>query len=157
MIIETTVNINIDNLNRLAFASLTSGRSKNIIVSSLLRRLAEDSEKLQKTWSRVRYQNRDDKQNWRRLHLTLRPDEYEFFIDMRMVFKLSVSYLIAYAVEKYLDEIMHKILRRTDNYRYKNYIVSRIIIDGVICWMQYWGIPRTLLMYHDHGNNAFIT
>ncbi|OHD63030.1 MAG: hypothetical protein A2176_09420 [Spirochaetes bacterium RBG_13_51_14] len=75
----------------------------------------------------------------------LKPDEYEFFLDLRKVFKQSVSRLVAYAIDKYLDEITQKIRKGSDNYRFKNYAISRIIIEGVICWVLYWGVPRKLI------------
>lgn len=110
-----------------------------------MRRLGDDHDNMVATWSRVRYQKRDETGNWRHLHLTLRPDEYEFFLDLRKVFKFSVSSLVAYAVEKYLEEIVKKLSKGSDNYRYKNYMFQRFIVDGVICWIFSWGIPRTII------------
>jgi len=157
MYIVTTVNINIVILTRISQASILTGTSKNCIISSILRRFAYDHEKYEKSWSRVRYQNRDIKENWRNLHITLRPDEYEFFIDFRKFYKLSVSHCIAIAVKQYLDEIIHKIINRGDNYRYKNYTISRILINGVICWMQYWGAPNKLFSQHCQNKSIYIT
>jgi hypothetical protein len=145
MSIYTTININTMILRRVSDASRASGRSKNLIISTLMRRLADDHQKLVKSWIRVRYQDRDSGKCWDQLHLSLRPDEYEFFLDLRKAYKCSVSSLVSYAIEKYLDQMLNRILKYTDNYRYKNYMISRIIIDDVICWMYFWGIPRSLL------------
>lgn len=145
MYVDTTIIINFTLLDRIAHASYMSGISKNHLISSLMRRLSDDHKILVRSWTRVRYQERDPDRNWCRMHLSLRPDEYEFFLDMRKAFKCSVSCLVAYAIEKYLDQIINKIRQDPDNYRYKNYMIFRIIIDDVICWMYYWGIPRTLI------------
>ncbi len=145
MYIETTININPYVLGMISKAVLLTGQSKNNIISSLMHRLGDDHDKLIATWMRVRYQKRNEKGDWHHLHLTLRYDEYEFFLDLRKVFKFSVSCLVAYAVEKYLEEILNKILKGADNYRYKNYMLQRVIVDDVICWILSWGIPRSVI------------
>jgi hypothetical protein len=145
MLIETTINIHIDILNRLSRAGQVSGYSKRDIISMLMRRYSFDNTRPPILWSRVKYQKRDVKGNWQRLHLVLNPDEYEYFLDLRKVLKLSVSGCIAYAVDKFLDEILNKIKKFSDNYRYKNYTFSGIIVDGIICWILYWGIPKHLI------------
>lgn len=155
MFVDTTIFINAALMQRIMSAVLVSGRSKNLVISSLMRRLADDQEKLVKSWSRVRYQQRGEINSWRRLHVCLRQDEYEFFLDMRKAFKCSVSLLVAYAIELYLDEILEKIRKNPDNYRYKNYIVSQILIDNVVCWMYCWGIPETLLADTQKFINQF--
>ena len=148
MNIETTININ-PGVHRLILNAIDStGQSKNMIISSLMRRVADDHDKMVATWSRIRYQKRDPDAVWLPLHLALRPDEYEFFQDLRKVFKCSISFLVAYAVKKYLKEIIHKLAINPDNYRYKNYMFQRVIVDNVICWILSWGVPRTIIANH---------
>jgi hypothetical protein len=148
MFIETTININIDVLDRLSDASIRTGESKRNIISSLLQRVSGDYEKIAAPWKRIAYQKRDTKKKWRRLHLTLVPDEYEFFLDLRKACKLSVSRLVAYGVEKYLDEVVADFMKGTDNYRYSNYTMSYFNDRGTVCLIHYWGIPEKVLSYH---------
>ncbi|HOD15851.1 MAG: hypothetical protein KBC90_12425 [Spirochaetes bacterium] len=148
MYVETTININIDILDRLLDASLITGESKRNIISSLMRRLSEDYERIAVPWRRIAYQKRDGKKKWKRLHVTLMPDEYEFFLDMRKACKLSVSRLVAFAVGKYLDEIIAEFIKGTDNYRYSNYTISYLINNGTVCLIHYWGIPEKPLSAH---------
>ncbi len=145
MSIDTTIYINSILFRRLSEAEKISGQTKSQIVSSLLRRLADDHTAMLVSWSRVRYQKRDAEKNWRRFHLHLRQDEYEFFLDLRKFFKRSVSNLIAYALSRHLNELMRKIKESPDNYQYRNYILSQIIIDNVICWILYWGVPKRII------------
>ncbi len=142
MRIETTILIKTDLLEKLTKASVVTGESRGSIVSALLRRYAIDNERCSVQWSRVRYQGRNEGQAWHRLHLVLNPDEYEFFLDLRKVFKKSVSSCVTEAIVGYLDEMLYKIKNNTDNYRYKNYSFCRVILDGVICWILSWGVPR---------------
>ena len=72
----------------------------------------------------------------------MRADEYEYFLDLRKILKMSVSLIVAYAVEKFLDMLMKE--NNTDNNRYRNYIIAREVIDNIICWKLIWGFPRNL-------------
>ncbi len=144
MIIETTVNIDVNVLWKISKASIIAGVSKHDIISSLLKRLSYDHRRLLQSWKRVRYQKRAGNNVWKCFHIMLWPDEYEFFLDLRKVCKRSVSYLIAYAVEKYLDEVINDLIKIVDNNRYKNYTIIGRVVDGIVCWTYYWGIPRTL-------------
>ncbi len=143
MIIETTINVDLSVLNDLARASYVTGVSKRDIISSLLKRLSNDHSTMVQSWKRVRYQKRVGNDVWKCLHVLLWPDEYEFFLDLRKVCKMSVSFLISYAVAKYLDEVINSLIKRTDNNRYKNYTIINRVVDGIICWIYYWGVPRS--------------
>jgi hypothetical protein len=148
MQIKTTVNIHTDTLNRLSRTAERTGVSQRDIISAYLRRFANDRAGRPKPWSRVRYQGRDLKEKWQKVHLTLNQDEYEFFLDLRKVFKVSVSRCIAIALEIYENkgETAHPQKHHKDNYPYKNYVFARFNIDGVVCWVFYWGLPRRLLI-----------
>ena len=108
-----------------------------------------DSYRLVRGNSPVKYQKRNLTGDWHRFHIKLNDYEYEYCLDMRKFYKMSVSLIVAYAVSNYLDEIIIKLLDTnmrevTDNYHYKNYILIQEIIDSTICWKIYWGIPYNL-------------
>lgn len=145
MLIETTININYKALLRVCRVAGKLGRSRRTIMSWLLGRLSDDRDISPVSWSRIRYQKRDISNNWENPHLYLTPAEYELFLDLKKVYKMSGSYLIAYAIEKYITELLHKKARLADNYRFTNYGLSRFIIKGVVCWTLYWGIPPRLI------------
>ena len=92
----------------------------------------------------VRYQRRCEPDKWHVFHLQVRMDDYEYFLDLRKLLKMSVSLLLAYAVEKYLDK--QKVLN-TDNYWYKNYVIIKETINNTICWKFIWGFPRDLFRF----------
>ncbi len=93
----------------------------------------------------VKYQNRSELSAWHTFHLRVRMDEYEYLLDLRKLLKMSVSLILAYAVEKYLRP--QNKFHITDNNRYKNYIISKEVIDSVICWKFIWGYPRNPAKY----------
>lgn len=146
--IETTININIVLKNRLIRISALSGKSQRAIISFLLHKLKDESGRNVKTWRRVRYQKRDPQKRWSNHHIVLSPGEYEYCSDLRKVCKFSLSGLISYAIEKYLNDTALLYDIDTDNYHCSNYIFSNIIIDGVVCWQFYWGIPKKIPNCH---------
>ena len=143
MLIETTMHVNTAILEMLQIRAEMTGRTITSIVRLLMQRVMDDNQKMLGTSSRIRYQKRDEKENWQRLHIVLNEYEYEYYLDMRKFYKMSVSYILAYAVLRYLEELLEG-NSSTDNYCYKNYILIRKTIDETVTWQIYWGIPPQL-------------
>ena len=145
MLIETTVHIHSRILEMLNKRAEITGKSRTFIIKLLMQRVMSDNQKMIKSYSRVKYQERDVKENWHRLHVSMNEYEYEYYLDMRKFYKMFVSFILAYAVMRYLDEVVRELAKRrisTDNYPFRNYILTKETIDEVICWQIYWGIPQ---------------
>ncbi len=140
MLIETTLHVHQNTLHELDRVVSLIGESRNSIIKYLIQRIMYDNKRMIKTYARIKYQKRDLKGNWRRVNVVFNEYEYEYCQDLRKLFKMSVSLILAYAVSRYLNEIINK-EKSTDNYWFCNYILVRKIIDNVICWQIYWGIP----------------
>ncbi len=150
MLIESTIHIHKSILEMLNRGSEITGGSRTFIIKLLMQRVMSNNQQMLKSHSRIKYQARDNKENWYRLHVVINEYEYEYYLDMRKFYKMSVSFILAYAVRRYLDEILSELLNRnknTDNYFYKNYIFVNRTIDGITCWQIYWGIPQKLPIY----------
>jgi hypothetical protein len=150
MIIETTIYIKNYYLCLLAKASKVSGRSKRSIISSLMFRLSRDHDVLAKTWEQIKYQKRGEIGGYHRLHISLKPGEYEMFLDLRKFFKQSVSLLVAHAIDEYLDDFINKIKSIPDNYPVINYALNKLVIDNVVSWVLSWGVTTKLLLHPIH-------
>ncbi len=140
MRIATTLYVHKNILYRLDAGEGMSGRSRSSIIKLLIQKVMNDNGKMIKANSRVKYQERDLKENWSRVNIVFNEYEYEYCQDLRKFFKMSVSLILAYAVLIYLDEVVRE-KGSTNNYYYCNYILIRKVIDNVICWQIYWGIP----------------
>ena len=145
MMVETTVNIGTAEYDALTRAAARAGTTRNGMISVILRRMAAGLKGRGAAWGRVKYQDRRPGEEWRQIHVRLGSDEYEFFLDLRKVVKMSVSLLIAMAISQYLDELTEKFKGKIDSYRYQNYAMSKIFIGDVTCWIFYWGIPPYLI------------
>jgi hypothetical protein len=147
MLIETTMHVHKSILEMLEKSSETTGRARTYMIKLLMQRVMRDNQKLLKSYSIIKYQERDLKENWHRIHIILNEYEYEYFLDMRKFFKMSVSFILAYAVMRYLDEVMNELLKKNinaDNYHYINYVFIKETVYGIVCWKIYWGIPTHL-------------
>jgi hypothetical protein len=69
-------------------------------------------------------------------------DEYEYLLDLRKLFKMSVSLIIASGVDRYLDMLMKG--KFADNNRFNNHIVIREVAGNIICRRLYRGYPNNI-------------
>ena len=136
---STTINIRREVLSKITNAAIQSNKSRREIIIYLLKLVARNNDSHLRGFGTVKYQSDDDPDNWHCFHIRFKPDEYEYFLDLRKVCKCSVSHLVAIAADKYLNDIMANV----DNYAlFSNYVLRREIIDGIICWHLYWGYPE---------------
>lgn len=84
---------------------------------------------------------------WKRIHLQLRPNEYEFLMDVKKIWKMSVAKMIEFCIENVLFELVDTVLEknRTDNYLYNNYHFEIGEENGIIYCCIYWGLPLKIL------------
>jgi hypothetical protein len=138
----TTINMRADVLTRIAKAAHVRGISRSEMIVILAKRIMNDLPYPAPVGMMVQYQKRIQPPNWRKFHLRVREDEYEYLLDLRKLLKMSVSLLISRAVEKYLGDILK--WNDKDNYQFKNYLIVKEVIDDVICWKLLWGYPPNI-------------
>lgn len=138
MIVETTVVMNSDVRSALECAKRISGKSNSELIRLAMKRMMAKRGGMARAFRRVEYQVRGGE--WKRTHISVIGRDYEFFVDMRLLFKRSVSLLIAMAIERHLEEILKD--NCTDNYLFQNYVLCEDTADSVVCWKIYWGIPE---------------
>ena len=139
---ETTLNLRTDILKKIALAAQMKCISRSDMIVILIKQVMNDMSNPGRIGKMVQYQQRIRPDEWHTFHLQLREDDYEYFLDLRKLLKMSVSLILAYAVEKFLDKLLKS--NDTDNNRYRNYIVAMEIIDNIICWKLIWGFPPSI-------------
>jgi hypothetical protein len=118
MLIESTIHIHKSILEKLDTGAEMSRRSRISVIKLLIQRIMKDNKRMIKTYSRIKYQERDVRENWSRVNIVFNEYEYEYCQDLRKFFKMSISLILAYAVRRYLDEILNDLLngnKSTDN------------------------------------------
>lgn len=98
-----------------------------------------------KSYTQLKYRKRHT--NWKRVHLYLYEQEYEFLMDVRKVCKMSIAKVIAYCVDNYLFDFLAGLdsEENTDNYRYSGYTFCFYLDEGIPCCQFYWGPPPELV------------
>jgi hypothetical protein len=109
-----------------------------------------DIDRYQGGFTLVKYQARDPLKRWKRFPISFRENENEFVKDLRRLSKFSVSYLMAIAAERYLEELLKAKGKKHNYAEFPDYAVGQRISDGIICWEFYWGDP-------DPSTKSFIT
>ncbi|MCP4135121.1 MAG: hypothetical protein GY754_29395 [bacterium] len=146
MLIRTTINFHIPVLDKINEAAVSLGISRTKIIIRLLKMVMNEKNFPVTMGRAIQYQFDDpDPDNWHTFHISFQEDDFEFFLDLRKFRKMSVSAVVAYAVEEYLDTILGLTPEdpgRNDSYRFRHYIISSSEMHGVISWQLFWGLPE---------------
>ncbi len=148
--IDTSLNINKDILIKINKVSNSSGISRTKIIVMLLKKMMKNESSKACIHKTIKYQKCNEKTNWHTFHITFKGDEYEYFLDLRKLLKMSLSHIVAYAVNKYLKSLL--LDKSTDNYSFTNYILAKEDADGIIYWKLFWGIPKKISKYLTFRN-----
>lgn len=142
MNIETTTCVSLEHLDLIKFYAIRYNMSLRTFISSLISFSAQWEKVGIQSFQQLSYRKKGT--SWKRLHLMLYEDEYEFFIDVKKVWKMSLAKIIAFCLENVLDEFL-KVLDTmqdndyTDNYRHNGYTFSFYREENIVCCQFYWG------------------
>lgn len=139
---ETTLNIHVDIMAMITSAAGSRGISCSKMIVVLLQKTMRGRDKKVRLGRLVQYQDRCRKEDWHRFHIAWRPDDYEYFMDLKKLVKMSVSLLLALAVKQYITKLKKRDF--TDKNRLRNYVVLGKCIDSVMCWKLFWGMPISI-------------
>ena len=139
---DTTLNIRADILERIDEAATRIGLSRSRVAVFLIKEVMTNIGNPEPIGKLVRYQRPCKPFEWRVIHVWYREDEFEYFQDLRKLLKMSVSLILSIGVQKYLRKLLkHK---RTDNYRFINYVLVKEIFENTLCWRMVWGYLPSL-------------
>ena len=146
MNIITTINIRSDLLKKILQKKVTGNISLNKIVSNLLRKALNWPKNKMKTFISIKYQDKikDDELYYHKLHISLYEELYEKCLDMRKLYKLSVSFILAKCIEVYLHKLSIAEVKNTDNY-HANYIIFTTEEDGIYSFTVLWEIDVEII------------
>ena len=150
---ETTTCISIHDLDVLTATTMQYDMPLHSFIARLLIFAAKTDKGTAKAFTSIAYRKRDKQNPWQRVHLYLEYREYEYLLDIKKLWKMSVAKAIAYCVEHVLDEfvaflnncIEEERKGNTDNYlKYeltRSYLFEYDTEEGVHCCRFYWGLP----------------
>ena len=142
MRLETSFNMHIVTFVKLFNATQRTGIPMLGLIREMMYNYAKDHKNMYVARGTVKYQKRDMDNNWKVFRVSLNEKDYELFTDMRKVMKLSVSYLVALAIKKYLDKIVCKILKNNHRYAYLIHDALGERIGKLKNWIFSWYIIK---------------
>ncbi|MCP4133672.1 MAG: hypothetical protein GY754_22075 [bacterium] len=141
-LIYTTFNTSMENFEKLQSSAKTMKISRSRLVELLVRRVMEEEPFELALFSTVKYQVSSGDDDWYHCHVVFNSSIYENCQDLRKIYKLSVSAIIAYAIATFLDELL--LLKspkmHVDSYHHA-YLFSKGEPDGIKTFVYFWGIP----------------
>ena len=145
MNIETTTCISNEHYERLQIYAKAHTMSLRTFISGLISFAADNGKLPVQYFTKLRYRKRYET-SWRRLHLVLFEDEYEFFMDVKKLWKLSLARIIAFCMDNVVYEYLEflssedeKEEHYTDNYRYSGYTIETGSKYDIFYLTVYWG------------------
>lgn len=144
---DTTIYINIINLNKIEDAADKTKMKRNQIIVALLKFAIKDNVKLQNNRRSVEYQKSNPDSIWKTIHVSLPGDLAVFCLDMRRFYCKSVSYILAYSVSRFMQKLINRLLGleseddNADNYQLDITNFSRTELKNGIIWTRHWKSP----------------
>ncbi len=135
---ETTINIHTEIMKKIYVASSVLNITRTDVIIILMKKVMAEMQNHEDFGKLVRYQDKSPG-NWHVFHIRLKSDDYEYLLDLRKLMKMSVSYILAIAVMKFINKLSRKNI--ADKYLYRNYIIIKELIDTVKTWRLVWGFP----------------
>lgn len=113
----------------------TSGCSKQLIITRALSTVLPKLRKGHFSSRSVKYQERGA--DWERVHYTYTASTYDQFMDIRKVYRLTFSFLVAIALVYYFS--LDKNEQKVDSYPLKTYKKTFAEREGQIIYTFTWG------------------
>ncbi|MEJ5362845.1 MAG: hypothetical protein WBK20_10925 [Spirochaetota bacterium] len=158
MYFETTTCISLQHLALLNEYAHKLSVPLRTLVAYMVMYAAKKEKRKFAAFKRISYRKRDKDNPWRRVHIVLYQSEYEFLLDVKKLWKMSLANIIAFCVDNVLEEFFLYFEKRwreinTDNYPYNlpSYYENRSYTfdfhreKGIHCLKFYWGPPPEIL------------
>ncbi|TAL32739.1 MAG: hypothetical protein EPN93_15650 [Spirochaetes bacterium] len=141
---ETTINISLRYRKLLTELAKSVGIPRSWLVRNLIQGAMQERAGNAAGFVPVRYQERTMPGVRSAMSVCLNERDYEWVTDARKFLKESVSFIVVWAIEKYLilkrkPGKRHAIKKFTHNYRFTNYILAFQDTQSAFCWMICWG------------------
>ena len=142
MSIETTTCISFEHLELLQSHAQRYDMSLRTFISGMISFAAQCEKVSVQSFKQLSYRKKGTA--WKRFHLVLFDDEYEFFMDVKKVWKMSLAKVIAYCMDNVLFEFLAILDGMgdddyTDNYRHSGYTFCFYKEEDIVCCKFYWG------------------
>jgi hypothetical protein len=136
-ILRTTINFEAPRLENLISRCEECGLPVQTVIKKAVKLYIDASKRQKPPWHTITYQ--DNAPQYKKLHFSMHPFEYDTYLDIKKLHRLSFSYIVAIALDMFLDQIL------TGDYpqSYPIFAYGKFCITKEDCtfWIFTWGIP----------------
>lgn len=156
MTFETTTCISFKHLEFLDYYTKKYNIPLHTFIYLLVNYAAKKEKYRMQAFKRISYRKRNGKNTWKRIHLYVYHSEYELYLDVKKIWKMSLAKIIAFCLDNVLVEFLNFLNHRlkhknTDNYI--SYYESRSYTfhfhkeNGIHCCQFHWGPPPEVFQH----------
>jgi hypothetical protein len=136
--LRTTINCNEAMLLDLKSRCKEKNLSSSAVIKKSLQLYLQDCKNIKNLWHTITYQQKGCK--YKKHHFSMSGYEFDTYLDLKKFQRLSFSYIVALAIEKYADLILEGIAE--DSYPPSGYTKLHIEKNNYSFFIQCWGIPK---------------
>ncbi len=146
--IHTTINLRSDRYALIIKSSVYSGKSTNILVTHCLKKLLPKLKRDFYRFSTMRYQ--PPAADWEHLPFSANSRDFERFLSYKVRFKLSFSFLVAIALDLFLNEVIEETTNPNPENHSHSYNSYLFFVDIFIYKNEF------LIIYHEKEGKKLI-
>jgi predicted DNA-binding protein len=136
---ETTINLKEEDYQFLENLADVSGIPKNKIIKRSVKKLCNKIYKLKFTESLMTYQAKHH--SWEKPHYNMSHKEYDVYLDIKKIIRLSFSHLVAIAIRLFGDDATRE--SELDSYQHESYCKNYSIQNSKNCLYISWNLDQT--------------
>jgi hypothetical protein len=136
-VLRTTINVKAPDLEYYKERCEGEDVSLKVVIKKAVRLYIEFSTGKKPEWHTITYQ--DDAPEFKKLHFSMSACEYDTYLDIKKLHRLSFSYIVALALEMFFEQILEG--GRVQSYPHFGYGKFCIEKEDCTFWVFSWGIP----------------
>jgi hypothetical protein len=141
MNLKTTINVEANRLQNLKQLCEVHGQSVSTVIKKAVKLYIDNLNMDEYKWCTITYQEKAPQ--FKKFHITLKPYEYDVYMDIKKITRFSFSLIVALAIDKYLDIILQQTDQIPDSYplfAYSKYCTHK---NNCTYLVFSWGISLT--------------
>jgi hypothetical protein len=137
LILRTTINLDAAKLTDLKVRCDEASVSLQAVIKKAVKLYIDSANMTQPKWHTITYQ--DDGPVYVKQHFSMLPHEYDTYMDIKKLHRLSFSYIVALALEMFFELILAGDIPQS----YPIFAYGKFCITKEDCtfWIFSWGIP----------------
>jgi hypothetical protein len=134
---RTTINFESTRLSNLKDKCDNAGLPVQAVIKKAVKLYIDSANFKKPPWHTISYQ--EEAGEYVKFHFTMLPHEYDTYLDIKKLHRLSFSYIVALALDMFLEQILNgDVVQSYPVYGYGKFCIVK---EDCTFWVFSWGIP----------------